>query len=102
MILRNELGIRNLFVATETPRDPRLEMRVFRESFGQSVRERLCNDGAVIVVRRFEFFSNFVRAVNRDGKAAQIIGRIRSDIISEAMVELSRRFLHLLPQKIKS
>ena len=59
---------------------------------------------------RLEFLREFIRAVNRDGETTNEIFDSRFSIldfrrgrneIRQAMIELPRRFLHLLSQKIK-
>src|SRR5689334_6316938 len=77
-------------------------MQIFRKSFREPVGQGFRDDGAVIVVLGFKFLRKLISAVNRDRKSAEIIVLIRRNIISQAMIELPGRFLHLLSQKTKA
>ena len=100
--------MRQLFIAPESPRNPCLLMQIFGERFGQSIRQRFGHDCAVVVVLAFEFFGELICAVDGDRKSAEIVLYRRSmtaitrrNVISQTVVELSRRFLYLLTQEIK-
>src|SRR6266550_4511027 len=50
-----------------------------------------------------ELRGQFVRANSSgDRESAQIIERIRRDVVGEAVIELIRRFLHLLAKEMES
>ena len=73
--LPDKIGSGQLFFAAEPPRDSGLLMQIFRERFRQAVGERLGQDRVVVIMLTLEFVRELVGAVNRNGKATEIISR---------------------------
>ena len=69
----DQIVMRQFFVAPKSPGDPRLLVQIFGKRFRQSIRQRFGHDRVVIVVLTFEFFREFIGAMNRDGKSAEIV-----------------------------
>ena len=103
-----KIDIRQVFLAPKTPRDPRLFVQVLSKRFRQPVRQRLGQNRVIIIVLGRKLFCQFIRAVNRYRESAKIILRLRiadcglrSNVIRQAMIELSGRLLHLLTQEME-
>ena len=104
----DEIFLREFFVAPKSPRDPCLLVEIFRERFRQSVRQApwsgsRCNHHD----RRKTPSPVRPRRCLRHRETAEVIRSAslsavrRRDEIRQAMIELSGRLLHLLPQKMK-
>ncbi len=81
-------------------------MQIFSKRFRQSIGQRLGHDRVVIVVLGLELLCQLVRAnPRRDCESAKIIAApriLRRDEIRQAIIGLSGRLLHLLPQKMEA
>src|SRR5439155_24664471 len=102
------IGLRQLFLASESPRSPCLFVQILGKRFGESICQRLRHDGVVIVMLPLELFGEFVCTMNRNSKSAKIVRQRQCMIavsrrheIRQAMVELSCRLLYLLAQEIE-
>ena len=73
IFLADKFDIGQLFIAPETPGDAGLFMQIFRERFCQAVGERFRQDRVVVIMLMFEFFRELVCAVNRNGKATEVV-----------------------------
>src|SRR5207244_11714746 len=76
VLFADEVGMRQLFVASEPPGYARLLVQIFGKCFGQSICQCFGNDGAVIIMLMLERLRKFICAVNCDGEAAEIINRL--------------------------
>ena len=77
IFLADKIDSRQLFPAAKSPRDSGLFMQIFRERFRQTVGERLGQDRVVVIMLMFEFFREFIGAMNRNGEATEVISRLR-------------------------
>src|SRR4029077_21297486 len=73
----DEVGMRQLFVASEPPGKARLLVQIFGKCFSESICQCFGNDGAVIIMLMLERLRNFICSVNSNGETAEIINRLR-------------------------
>ncbi len=90
VLLEDQLLAGQMLVRAETPRDPRLLVKILGKGLGQAVGERLGHDRGVIVVFLLVTARQLVAAVDAEGEAAKVIGPGRSDVIRERMIDAGR------------
>src|SRR5947199_213905 len=85
--IRSKSCPRKIFRCAKAPGGARLLMQVFGESLSQAISQCFADDRAVIVVRGSKLRGEFVSAMNRHGKTADVIalsGALRRNVIGQA------------------